>query len=383
MPGNTFGQLFRVTTFGESHGGAIGLVIDGCPSGVPIDERAIQEDLDRRRPGQSRLTTQRKETDTVEVLSGIWEGETLGTPIGMMIRNKDSRSQDYDQLRHVYRPSHADYTWEAKYGRRDYRGGGRSSARETATRVAAGAVARQWLLQAYGIDIVAWVQQVHTVEMTMPESELPSIDRPMVDRHLVRCPEPVAAQNMAAAIEAARKDGDSLGGIIRAHIRNCPPGLGEPVFNKLHADLAAAMMSINATKGFEIGSGFAAPWMKGSEHNDPYFRDERGRVRTRTNRSGGVQGGISNGEIIDFRVAFKPVATINKAQETVNDEGQATALSAKGRHDPCVLPRATPIVEAMAALTLADHMLRQRATSPQAMGTAKAQDTRNLHQDLE
>lgn len=362
MAGNTWGTHFRVTTYGESHGGAVGAIIDGCPAGVPVKLEDIQTELDRRRPGQSRLTTQRKETDTVQVLSGILNDRTLGTPIALMIPNRDARSQDYDHLKSVYRPSHADYTWEAKYGHRDDRGGGRSSARETAARVAAGAVARQWLQTTYGLHIVAWVDAIHQHHIEWSEERVAAIQRTDIEAHPVRCPAPEVARRMAEAIEAARKEGDSLGGIVRCQVRQVPPGWGEPVFNKLHADLAAAMMSINATRGFELGSGFAATRMKGSAHNDAFYQDDAGRIRTRTNRSGGIQGGISNGEIIDFRVAFKPVATINKTQTTVTQEGDATQLAAKGRHDPCVLPRAVPIVEAMAALVLADHALRQRGS---------------------
>jgi chorismate synthase len=359
MGGNSFGNAFRITTYGESHGGGIGVVIDGCPAGLPIAEEDIQRELDRRRPGQSDLTTPRKETDTVQVLSGIKDDEALGTPISLFIPNKDARSEDYSALKDVYRPSHGDYTWEAKYGRRDHRGGGRSSARETAARVAAGAIARLWLRQAHGLEIVSFVDQVGPVHLDrafFPEA--PSHTE--VDAHPVRCPHPATAQQMRDAIEKARAMGDSLGGAISTYVRFCPAGWGEPVFDKLHADLAKAMMSINATRGFEIGEGFGAAAMHGSQHNDAFGTDDMGNVITRTNHSGGIQAGMSNGRPIYFRVAFKPVATIGKPQETVTSTGETTTLEAKGRHDPCVVPRAVPIVEAMTALVLADHGLRQQ-----------------------
>lgn len=356
MAGNSLGTLFKVTTFGESHGGAIGVVIDGCPAGLGIDVQEIQAQLDRRRPGQSALVTQRKESDTVEILSGIFEGKTLGTPIAMIIRNEDARSRDYSHIADRYRPSHADYTWQARYGLRDYRGGGRSSARETAARVAAGAVARQ-LLATAGMTIHAYVSAVGDVELDLAPDML---DLDLTETNDVRCPHPETAQRMEALIKAVRKQGDTVGGVVSCVVRGCPPGLGEPVFDKLHADLGKAILSINACKGFEIGSGFSGTRMRGSEHNDPFFVDADGRVRTRTNHSGGVQGGISNGMDIVFRAAFKPVATIVAEQESIDEQGREVKVVGRGRHDPCVLPRAVPIVEAMTALVLADHWLRSK-----------------------
>jgi chorismate synthase len=356
---NTFGQLFRATTWGESHGAAIGAVIDGCPARLPLGEGDIQPDLDRRAPGQSALVTQRKESDTVRILSGVYDGLTLGTPISLEISNQDVRSSDYDDMREKYRPSHADYTYDAKYGVRDWRGGGRTSARETAGRVAAGAVARKLLLLRHDVEIVAWVSSVGTIRV---DCDVDSVTRDMVDQTPIRCPDPDGAREMVAAVEAIRKDGNSIGGIITCAIRRAPAGWGEPVFDRLEADLAKAMMSLPASKGFEIGSGFAGTRLTGREHNDAFYMDGA-RVRTRTNRSGGVQGGISNGETIYFRVAFKPTATIMTEQHTVNVRHEETTLAGRGRHDPCVLPRAVPIVEAMAALVLADHALRQHAIS--------------------
>lgn len=353
---NSFGTLFRVTTFGESHGPAIGCVVDGCPAGLAFDLDFIQQELDRRRPGQSKIVTQRKESDTVEVLSGVFEGKTTGTPIAMLIRNEDQRSKDYDHLSAAYRPSHADYTWDAKYGFRDHRGGGRSSARETAARVAAGAVAKL-LIKAQGIDIQAYVSQVGKLEL---KKEYYELDLSHTESNEVRCPDPEMAVRMINLIKKVRKAGDTIGGVVSAVVRGCPPGMGQPVFDKLHADLGKAMLGINAAKGFEYGSGFAGARMLGSEHND-LFTNETGGIRTLTNRSGGIQGGISNGEDIYFRVAFKPVATILRDQETVNAAGEQVTVKGKGRHDPCVLPRAVPIVEAMAALVLADHLLRLRS----------------------
>ena len=360
MPGNTFGQLFRLTSFGESHGAAIGGVVDGCPAGLKLDTEAVQAELDRRRPGSTPLGTARKEEDKVEFLSGLFEGVTLGTPIGFLLRNKDAKSSDYDALKNVYRPSHADRTWDQKFGVRDHRGGGRSSARETAARVVGGAIARQVLAVAGG-QVNAFVHQVGNVVTDRPYSEL---DFGSVWSSDVRCPDPVAAKLMAMAIERVRAEGDSIGGAITCVMRGVPAGLGEPVFDKLHADLGKAMLSINAVKGFEIGSGFSAVAMRGSQHNDPLAPLSSGEgpgVRSLSNRSGGIQGGISNGEDIVCRIAFKPVATIAQAQQTVDKSGQAVTLEAKGRHDPCVVPRAVPIVEAMACLVLADHWLRQRA----------------------
>lgn len=354
--GNTFGHLFRVTTFGESHGPAVGVVVDGCPPRLPLAAEEIQAELDRRRPGQSRIVTQRQEADRVEILSGVHEGLTLGTPIALLVRNEDVRSGDYDEMRTKYRPSHADYTYQAKYGIRAWQGGGRASARETVGRVAAGAIARKWLAQAHGVEIVAWVAQVHEIEAVVDASQ---VGRDAVEANVVRCPDAAAAARMIERIERARKDGDSLGGVVQAVARRVPAGLGEPVFDKLEADLAKAMLSLPAAKGFEIGSGFAGTRLTGAQHNDPFY-NAGGRIRTRTNHSGGVQGGISNGEEILLRVAFKPTATILREQETVDVEGRETTIAARGRHDPCVLPRAVPIVEAMIAIVLADHDLRQR-----------------------
>lgn len=354
------GALFRVTTFGESHGGAVGCVVDGCPPLLDLGEADIQPDLDRRRPGQSRLVTQRDETDTVEILSGVDDGHTIGSPIAMIVRNKDQRSGAYDHVADLYRPSHADWTTEAKYGTRAVAGGGRASARETIGRVAAGAVARRLLAERAGIEVLAWVQSVHGIEASLDPNDVAFED---VESDPTRCPDPDAAGRITEAIEQARRDGDSLGGVVTCVARNVPAGLGEPVFDKLEADLAKAVMSLPATKGFEIGSGFAATTMTGREHNDPFVPGSDG-PRTLTNNSGGVQGGISNGETIVIRVAFKPTATIASAQQTVTRAGEATTLEAKGRHDPCVLPRAVPIVEAGVLLVLADHWLRQRAISP-------------------
>jgi chorismate synthase len=355
--GSSFGALFRITTFGESHGPGLGVVIDGCPPRLPVDERAIQAALDRRRPGQSRLVTQRKEADRVEILSGVLDGRTLGTPIAMLIRNEDARSKDYAEVERAYRPSHADYTYDAKYGIRAIAGGGRASARETAARVAAGAVAEQ-LLAAHGVEIVAWVDEVAGLAAAVDEG---AVTRGAVDVNDLRCPDVAAAPAMIERIERARKAGDSVGGVVRAVARGVPAGWGEPVFDKLDADLAKAMMSIPAVKGVEIGSGFAGTLLPGSAHNDPFYRRDDGVIGTRTNRSGGIQGGISNGEPVTVRIAFKPTATILSPQDTVDPEGNPAVLAPRGRHDPCVLPRAVPIVEAMFALVLVDHLLRQRA----------------------
>jgi len=355
---NTFGQLFRVTTFGESHGGGIGVVIDGCPPRIDISEADIQGELERRRPGQSKIATQRKEEDRCEILSGVFEGKTLGTPIAILVRNKDARPQDYIEISRKFRPSHADYTYEAKYGIRNWQGGGRASARETIGRVAAGAIAKK-ILSTFSADfeIVAYVMQIHELTANINRSKVRIKD---VEKNPVRCPDAVAAKKMISLIEQIRHEGDSIGGVVECVARSIPPGLGEPVFDKLEADLAKAMLSIPAAKGFEIGSGFSAARIRGSQHNDAFeIRD--GRIRTTTNNSGGVQGGISNGEDIYFRVAFKPPATIALEQKTVTTSNQQTELAARGRHDPCVVPRAVPIVEAMAALVLCDHALRQRA----------------------
>ncbi len=357
MAGNSFGKIFRISTFGESHGRAIGVIIDGCPAGIAVDLEEIQREMGRRRPGQSAIVTQRKEADQVEILSGIFEGKTTGTPLSMIIYNADARSKDYSHIADKFRPSHADYTYQTKYGIRDYRGGGRSSARETAARVAAGALARQWLRE-MGIQIQAWVSQVGTVQM--PEEQ--RMYRPEeVESNPVRCPHADTAARMEELIRQVRKEGDTIGGVVSARVEGVPPGLGEPAFDKLHADLAKAMLSINAAKGFEYGSGFAGIRMRGSEHNDAFVK-EGDRIRTRTNHSGGIQGGISNGEAIYFRVAFKPVATIVPDQDSLNEEGEKVIVQGKGRHDPCVVPRAVPIVEAMAALVLADHILRHRSS---------------------
>jgi chorismate synthase len=356
--GSSFGSLFRIATFGESHGGGVGVVIDGCPPRLPLAVEEIQRDLDRRRPGQSALTTPRSEEDRVEILSGVFEGLTLGSPIAMLVRNQDARPQAYEHMKEVFRPSHADYTTRAKYGIRNWQGGGRASARETIGRVAAGAIARKLLASVAGVEVLAWVRRVHEVEAKIDPA---GVTLAAVEATPVRCPEPGAAQEMIERIDAARRRGDSLGGVVECVARNVPPGLGEPVFGKLEADLASGLMSLPASKGFEIGSGFEGTRMTGIEHNDPFVPGPDGRPRTASNRSGGVQGGISNGEPILLRVAFKPTATISQAQQTVNERGEATVLEAQGRHDPCVLPRAVPMVEAMVCLVLADHWLRQRA----------------------
>lgn len=358
MAGNTFGTLFKITTFGESHGAAIGVIIDGCPAQLPIDLDFIQSELDKRKPGQSKITTQRKESDTVQVLSGVFEGKSTGTPIALLIPNEDHRSKDYEHNKDVYRPSHADYTYDAKYGIRDHRGGGRSSARETAARVAAGAVAKL-LLKHHGIEIFAHVSAVgRIVAPNLENLSVPELLEVRED-NIVRCADPATAKQMIEAIDAIRKDGDTIGGKVSCTIRNCPVGLGEPVFDKLHADLGKAMLSINAVHGFEYGSGFSGSEMRGSEHNDVFVADANG-PKTITNFSGGIQGGISNGMDIDFTVAFKPVATIMHNQQTVNAAGEASEIKGKGRHDPCVVPRAVVIVEAMAALVLADQLLRSK-----------------------
>lgn len=357
--GSTFGKLFRIATFGESHGGGVGVVVEGCPPRLELDLAEIQHDLDRRKPGQSKLTTPRQEADQAEILSGLFEGRTLGTPIGILVRNKDARPASYEHMRDVYRPSHADYTYEAKYGIRNWQGGGRASARETIGRVAAGAIARKLLREVAGVEVLAWVSRVHEVEANVDAG---SVTLEQVESNIVRCPDADAAREMEARIDQARKNGNSLGGVVECVAKGVPPGLGEPVFDKLEAELASAMMSLPASKGFEIGSGFAGTLLTGLEHNDAFVPGEDGRPRTTTNRSGGVQGGISNGENIGLRVAFKPTATISSAQQTVDSSGNAVTLEAQGRHDPCVLPRAVPMVEAMMCLVLADHWLRQRAT---------------------
>jgi len=355
---SSFGERFRITTFGESHGGAVGVVVDGCPPRLALDVAEVQRDLDRRRPGQSQLTTPRDEADRAEILSGVFEGRTLGTPIAILVRNLDARPSAYEDMKDVFRPSHADFTTEAKYGFRNWQGGGRASARETVGRVAAGAIARKLLATLGGVEVLAWVRRVHEIEAKV---DLAGVRLADVEANPVRCPDPEAAREMAERIDAARRAGDSLGGEVECVARGVPPGLGEPVFDKLEAELAKALLSLPASKGFEIGSGFAGTRMTGSAHNDPFLPGEGGRPRTASNRSGGVQGGISNGEPIWVRVAFKPTATIAKAQQTVDRAGRAVTLEARGRHDPCVLPRAVPMVEAMVCLVLADHWLRQRA----------------------
>lgn len=355
MAGNTFGKLFQITTFGESHGAAIGVIIDGFPAGIEVNEALIHQDLQRRKPGQSKLSSQRKESEGFQILSGVFEGKSIGSPICVTIPNTDARSKDYAHLEKAFRPSHADFTYEAKYGHRDHRGGGRSSARETAARVVAGAFAKM-LLQQIGIEIVAYVSSVADVRAVVNDQKVSLND---VEKSIVRCPDEKASAEMEKLIDSVRKEGDTVGGIIRCIVRNVPAGLGEPVFDKLLAELGKAMLSINAVKGFEIGSGFESTKMRGSEHND-LFTSESGKIQTKTNHSGGIQGGISNGMDITFNVAFKPVATIMQTQSSVDADGNELTLEGKGRHDPCVVPRAVPIVEAMAAIVLADHYLRNK-----------------------
>lgn len=355
--GSNFGTLFRISTWGESHGGSVGVVVDGCPAGLPLSREDIQRELDRRKPGQSEITTPRKEADEVEILSGIHEGLTLGTPIAMNVRNKDARPSAYDEMKLAYRPSHADFTYDAKYGRRMAEGGGRSSARETIGRVAAGAIAEKILSLSGGVRIVAYIESIQDIRMPEQASE---ITREQVEANVVRCPDPQTAEAMIAHIKKIRSAGDSVGGIIRCDVHGLPAGLGEPVFDRLEADLAKAMLSLPATKGFEVGSGFAGTRLTGSQHND-VFENRDGRIRTRSNNAGGVLGGISSGEVLSFRIAFKPTATIIQEQETVTRTGEETRLMGKGRHDPCVLPRAVPIVESMAALVLIDHWMRHHA----------------------
>ncbi len=355
--GSSFGTVLKISTFGESHGGGVGAVIEGCPPRLPLSLADIQIELDRRRPGQSHLTTQRQEADQVEILSGVFEGYTTGVPIGVLVRNKDARPAAYEHLKGLYRPSHADYTYEAKYGHRNWQGSGRASARETIGRVAAGAVARKLLSAVGEVEIVAWVCQVGKITGHI-DSE--TVTRVAVEEHATRCPDPGVRDTMATAITNARRDGDSLGGVVACVVRGVPPGLGDPVFDRFEADLAKAMLSLPAVKGFEIGSGFGGVLLRGSEHNDLFDTDPDGKIRTRTNYSGGVQGGITNGENIFFRVAFKPTATISRSQETRNRDGDSVVFAGKGRHDPCVVPRAVPMVEAMCCLVLADHFLRQR-----------------------
>jgi chorismate synthase len=355
---NTFGKIFRLTSFGESHGPGIGGIIDGFPAGMELDMDAIQHELARRKPGQSKITTQRKESDQVEFLSGIFEGKTQGTPIAFIVWNQDQHSADYDNLKDVYRPSHADYTYIQKYGTRDHRGGGRSSARETIARVVAGGLAKQ-LLARIGISIQAFVSQVGEITLEKTYTEL---DLSKTEENIVRCPDSDTAEQMIGRIEAAAANRDTVGGVISCVVKGVPAGWGEPVFNKLHADMGSAMLGINAVKGFEYGSGFEGTKLSGSQHNDIFIQSPQG-IRTKTNHSGGIQGGISNGEDIYFRVAFKPIATLLKEQLTVDKDSQQTTIQPKGRHDPCVLPRAVPIVEAMAALVLADHFLLSKLNS--------------------
>ena len=353
--GNTFGHLFRITTFGESHGGGVGVIIDGCPPRLNLSESDIQGDLDRRRPGQSKITTPRKETDTCEIISGVFQGKTLGTPIAILVRNKDARSQDYNEMAAKFRPSHADATYEAKYGIRNWQGGGRSSARETIGRVAAGAIAKKILKQVANVEIIGYVKRIKNLEGNVNPD---TVTLQEVESNIVRCPDQDMAEKMIDLIDQTRRDKDSIGGVVECVARYVPKGLGEPVFDKLEADLAKAVMYLPASKGFEIGSGFAGTLLTGSEHNDEFYVDDSGNIRTKTNRSGGIQGGISNGENIIIRVAFKPTATIGKEQKTVTSDSEETTLAAKGRHDPCVLSRAVPMVEAMVALVLCDHLLR-------------------------
>ncbi|MBK8682648.1 MAG: chorismate synthase [Bacteroidetes bacterium] len=356
MPGSSFGKIFRIHTFGESHGVAIGVIIDGCPPGLQLDMSFMENEMQRRKPGQSKITTQRKEADALEILSGVFEGVTTGTPIAIIIRNEDQRSKDYSHIANAYRPSHADYTYDVKYGFRDYRGGGRSSARETAARVAAGSIAKQ-LLQKIGVEVYAYVHAVGDIVLQKKYQEL---DLTKTDDNIMRCPDEDTANKMIALVSEIKKQGDTIGGVITGVVKNYPAGMGEPVFDKLHADIGKAMLSINAVKAFEIGSGFEGTKQQGSTHND-IFENIDGKIFTRTNNSGGIQGGISNGMDIYFNVGFKPVATILRPQDSVNKEGDSVTVEGKGRHDPCVLPRAVPIVEAMTALVLIDHLLLQNA----------------------
>lgn len=357
MAGNSFGQLFRITTFGESHGGAVGVVVDGCPPGIEISEEEIQKELDRRKPGQSKITTPRKEADEIKIMSGVFEAKTTGTPIMMVAYNTDIRPEDYQEMKELFRPGHADFTYSKKYGIRDWHGSGRASARETLARVAAGAIAKKYLKEKLGMEFLSYVEQVGPIKTDI---DFNTVTPEQIEESIIRCPDPEKAEEMIKLVEEVKTEGDSIGGVIRGVIKNVPVGLGEPVFDKLPADLAKAMVSINAVKGFEIGSGFEGVKMRGSEHNDE-FVNKNGSVTLKTNHAGGTLGGISNGENIYFRVAFKPVSTISRKQKTVNLEGNETDLEAAGRHDPCVLPRAVPIVDAMAALVIMDHFLRNKA----------------------
>lgn len=357
MAGNTFGHLFRITTFGESHGGMVGAVVDGCPPGLEISEGEIQIELDRRKPGQSPITSPRKEEDEIKIMSGLFEGKTTGTPILLLAYNKDIRPEDYQEMKDLFRPGHADFTYTKKYGFRDWHGSGRASARETLARVAAGAIARKYLREKLRVEFISFVEKIGDIKTNIDFNQ---VTMEQIESSIVRCPDQAVAEKMIKLIERVREEGDSIGGVIRGVIKNVPIGLGEPVFDKLSADLAKAMVSINAVKGFEIGSGFEGVKMRGSEHNDPFFKRD-GKITMKTNYAGGILGGISSGETIYFRVGFKPVSTISKMQETVDIDGNQTSLEAAGRHDPCVLPRAVPIVDAMAALVIMDHYLRHKA----------------------
>ncbi len=358
MPGNTFGQLFKITTFGESHGGCVGVVIDGCPPNLSISEAEIQTELDRRKPGQSSITSPRAEQDVIHIMSGISEGKTTGTPILLLAYNKDVKSEDYLHLKDLYRPGHADFTFQMKYGIRDWKGSGRASARETLARVAAGAIAKKYLKEKLNVECISYVEQVGEIKTDI---DFQSVTNSQIESNIIRCPDQKTAKKMITLIESVKEEGDSVGGIIRGVIRNLPVGLGEPVFDKLPADLGKAMLSINAVKGFDFGSGFGGVSMRGSTHNDEFYTDKNGKTRTKSNYAGGTLGGISNGEDIHFRVAFKPVSTIMKKQNTVDVKGKKATLEAHGRHDPCVLPRAVPIVDAMSALVIMDHLLRHKA----------------------
>lgn len=358
MAGSTFGHLFRITTFGESHGGAVGCVIDGCPPNINITEEEIQKELDRRKPGQSSITTPRKEADIIHILSGVFEGKTTGTPILLLANNTDTRSEDYGNLIETYRPGHADYTYEAKYGIRNWKGSGRASARETLARVAAGAIAKKYLKEKLGIEILSYVQRVGDIETSI---DFNAVTLDEIESTIIRCPDIPTAEKMIKLVEEVRDDGDSIGGVIKGVIKHVPAGIGEPVFDKISAELGKAMLSINAVKGFEIGSGFEGSTMRGSQHNDEFFIDEEQNIQTRTNHAGGTLGGITTGQTIHFRVAFKPVSTISKKQKTVNKHKTEVDLEASGRHDPCVLPRAVPIVDAMSALVIMDQYLRHKA----------------------
>lgn len=367
MPGNSYGSAFRITTWGESHGDTTGVVVDGCPPGLELAEEDVQKELDRRRPGQSTLTSRRKEPDRIRIMSGVFRGETIGTPIAMMVENKDARPTDYEDMKDVYRPSHADMTYDLKYGQRNWMGGGRASARETVSRVAAGAIARKWLREKYDVKILAWVRKVNTLELDDEHLDKASITRDDVEQNNVRCPDPELATDIAERIKQAQSNGESLGGVVEMIATDCPAGWGEPVFDKLDGKLGHQFLSIPATKGVEVGSGFRGTNMTGSQHNDEFYM-EGDEIKTRTNHSGGVQGGISNGMPITARIAFKPTSTISKEQNTVNARGREVKLAARGRHDPCVLPRSVPIVEACTALVLMDLALQDRGQNGRRSG---------------